>query len=81
MERYSFQKGFNQVKLGRRQVVKDKIMNALNLKIAAWYARLNGNVEPKVSEAKTIERIFSEERPPIKDIWGTDVKVPENHTV
>jgi hypothetical protein len=78
MEKYSFQKGLNQVKIGRKQIVKDKIMKALDIKsVPAWYKRLNGNVEPKVSEAKAVEEIFAQERPAIKEVWGIDVKVPQ----
>lgn len=77
MERYSFQKGLNQVKVGRKQAVRQKIMDALELKsVAAYYQRLNGHIEPKVSEAKAIEKIFSEERPSIKEVWGVDAKIP-----
>ena len=78
MERYSFQHGINQVKVGRKQIIRNKIMRALDLKsVPAWYQRLNGNVEPKVSEAKAIEEIFAQERPPIREVWGIDVKVPQ----
>ncbi|MGL5914159.1 MAG: hypothetical protein ACRCZB_08330 [Bacteroidales bacterium] len=34
----------------------------------SFWARLNGHVEPKVSEAEAIERIFSEYG--ITEVWG-----------
>jgi predicted transcriptional regulator len=49
--------------------VRQKIMKALGIKHrASWIARLNGTIEPRVSEAKAIEEIFAEYG--ITDIWG-----------
>ena len=46
-------------------------MDALGLTTkAAFYNRLNGDVEPKVSEAKAIEDIFNNYG--ITEIWGED---------
>lgn len=75
MEKYSFQKGINQVPSGRKNLIRKRIMKALDLKtFASYYQRLNGNVEPKVSEAKAIEEIFSKEG--VKQIWGVGEKIP-----
>lgn len=75
MERYSFQKGYNQIKLQDKNIVKRKIMRALKITTPpSWYQRLNGNIEPRVSEAKAIEAIFAKYG--IKDVWGVGVKVP-----
>jgi len=50
--------------------VRKKIMNALGIDSrGGWRLRLNGNVEPKVSEAATIEKIFAEYN--ITDVWGS----------
>lgn len=69
MEKYSFKKGFDQVKQKDIPEVKKKIMEALNLNFrSSWKARLDGKVEPRVSEAKKIEEIFAEYG--ITDIWG-----------
>jgi hypothetical protein len=69
MERYSFLKGWNKVPRGKSREVKQSIMKALNITSKPqWYARLNGKVEPKVSEVEAIESVFASER--IKDIWG-----------
>lgn len=78
MERNSFQLGINQVKSGRKNAVRAKIMKALKIgSLPSYYARLNGNVEPKRSEVEAIEKIFAEERPPIKAVWGVCEKIPQ----
>lgn len=69
MSEFSFQKGFSQVKQRDIKNVKRKIMSALGISTRpSWTARLNGVVEPKVSEAKAIEEIFAEYG--IKQVWG-----------
>ena len=46
-------------------------MNALGLRTrVSWYARLNGTVEPKVSEAKIIESVFADFG--ITQVWGSE---------
>lgn len=69
MNEYSFKKGFAQVRQKDVPEVKKRIMSALGLTTrVSWYARLNGTVEPKVSEAKAIEDVFAEFG--IKNVWG-----------
>lgn len=69
MKRFSFQKGFSQVRQRDVSEVKAKIMRALNIKTrASWKYRLDGTIEPKVSEASAIEAIFAEYG--ITEIWG-----------
>lgn len=69
MPKFSFKKGFNQVQIGQSSEVKEKLMAALSITTrASWSARLNGQIEPKVSEAQAIEKVFAEYK--IKDIWG-----------
>lgn len=66
---FSFQKGFSQVQQKDIANVRCKIMTALNINTRpAWYSRLYGNVEPKVTEAKAIEEIFAAYG--IKEVWG-----------
>ena len=51
------------------QEVKERIMDALHITTrVSWAARLNGTIEPKVSEAKDIESIFADYD--ITDVWG-----------
>ncbi|MDD4593138.1 MAG: hypothetical protein PHG06_22365 [Parabacteroides sp.] len=51
-------------------------MSALGLTTrAAWWQRLNGIVEPKVSEAAAIEKIFTDFG--ITDIWGDESYEPD----
>jgi hypothetical protein len=69
MNKYSFQRGWSQVKQGEAAAVRSKLMSALSLNTRmAFYARLNGKVEPKVSEAQQIEAIFAAHG--VKDVWG-----------
>jgi hypothetical protein len=69
MENFSFKKGYQQVQQKDAKEVRQKIMTALNLTSRrSWGLRLNGIIEPKVSEAQTIETILNEYG--ITDIWG-----------
>jgi hypothetical protein len=69
MEKFSFKKGFSQVMQKDAVDVRAEIMTALNITTrSSWSARLNGNVEPKVSEAQEIERIFAKYG--VTDVWG-----------
>nr|DAX20582.1 MAG TPA: hypothetical protein [Caudoviricetes sp.] len=71
MNEFSFKLGFSQVKRKDVQEVKNRIMNALGLRTrVSWYARLNGAVEPKVSEAKIIESVFADFG--ITQVWGDE---------
>lgn len=71
MNEYSFKRGFAQVQQKDVQKVKERIMFALGLTTrSSWYARLNGAVEPKVSEARAVEAVFADYG--IKDVWGED---------
>ena len=69
MNEFSFQKGWSQVKQGDVSTVRTKLMSALNITTRmAFLDRLNGKVEPKVTEHQAIENIFSEYG--ITEIWG-----------
>lgn len=66
---FSFLKGYRQLPNGKLKEVRVKIMNAIGVTgEPAFYRRLRGEIEPKVSEARAIEAIFSEYG--ITDIWG-----------
>jgi len=70
MENFSFKKGYQQVQQKDAKEVRQRIMSALNLTSRrSWGLRLNGLIEPKVSEAQTIENIFNDYD--IYDIWGS----------
>jgi len=69
MNKFSFKKGFGQVQNKDLKEVKSELMTALNIKTRyAWGQRLKGEVEPRISEAQSIEAIFAKRE--IKDIWG-----------
>lgn len=69
MKKYSFKKGFEQIQQKDVDAVKKEIMSALGITTrAAWWQRLNGIVEPKVSEADAISAVFAKYG--VSDIWG-----------
>lgn len=66
---FSFKKGWNQLRHGDVEQARNKLMDALRLtSTPPFYQRLNGKVEPKVTEAEAIERIFAEYG--ITEVWG-----------
>ncbi|OJV23456.1 MAG: hypothetical protein BGO30_09220 [Bacteroidetes bacterium 41-46] len=66
---FSFKKGYRQIPVGKTKEVREAIMNALGITgRMTWYNRLNGEIEPRVSEAQKIEEIFYMYN--ITDIWG-----------
>lgn len=68
-ENFAFVRGFSQVKQKDIQALKSEILKELGLKTrVSWYNRLYGNVEPKISEAQAIEKIFKKYG--IKEVWG-----------
>ena len=70
-ELFSFSKGWSQVHNGDVPTCRAKLMQALNIKTrAAFLNRLRGEIEPKVSEAKAIEKVFAEFG--IKEVWGIE---------
>ncbi len=67
--KYSFRMGFGQAKHQDVPKIKREIMSAIGIKTrAAWLGRLNGKVEPRVSEAETIVTIFAKYG--VTDVWG-----------
>lgn len=68
MKKYSFRKGYNQVPAGKQGEVRSAIIRSLGIAQSAFYSRLRGEVEPKVSEYRAIEAIFKKYG--ITDIWG-----------
>lgn len=72
MSKFSFQRGFSQVMQKDVANVRAEIMTVLDITTrSSWSARLNGAVEPKVSEAQQIEAIFAKYG--INDVWGSEV--------
>ena len=67
-DQYSFKKGWNQIPNESIREVRVKIMEVLDINRANFYKRLNGDVEPKVSEAAAIEGVFKQYS--ITNIWG-----------
>lgn len=75
MRSFSFKKGFSQLQFKDVGVAKAKIMKALGIKTrAGWKYRIDGTVEPKVTEAEVIESIFSEYG--ITEVWGEESYEP-----
>lgn len=68
-EQFSFNKGWSQVKNGDIAECREKLMVALNINTRmAFLNRLKGEVEPKVSEARAIEKVFAEFG--VTEVWG-----------
>ena len=66
---YSFMKGWKQLPQGEMKAVRAEICKALgDVSLPTFYARLQGKPEPRISEAKAIEEIFSKRG--ITEIWG-----------
>ena len=66
---FSFRNGLDQVPSGLLRKVKEELMQALNIQTRAGFlTRVRGEVEPKVSEAKSIEAIFKQYG--ITKVWG-----------
>ena len=69
MNEFSFQKGWLQVKQCDVSAIRSRLMAALNITTRmAFLDRLNGKVEPKITEHRAIEEIFAEYG--ITEIWG-----------
>lgn len=67
--RFSFRKGWSQLPKNKTAEVRELIMEALQLKTRnTFYIRMRGEIEPKVSEAESIEAIFKDHG--ITDVWG-----------
>ena len=67
--RFSFNKGFSQVRRRDVRDVTDEIMGILNLKNRqSFYQRRHGKIEPKVTEYEAIEAVFN--KYDITDVWG-----------
>ena len=67
--KFSFKKGWEQVKQKDVATVRKKIMEALKITTrVAFLDRLNGKVEPKITEHQAIESIFKKYG--ITEIWG-----------
>ncbi len=70
-KQYAFLRGWKQVRQGDVRQCREDVMKALGLTTRmAFHQRLNGNVEPRVSEAKIIEEVFA--RYGVTDIWGNE---------
>ena len=61
MEKFSFKRGWSQIKQCDAPVVKKKIMKAIKINSRnAFYERLCGKVEHRITEHQAIEQIFAE---------------------
>ena len=66
---FSFKKGWGQVQQKDSKEVRERIEKCLGIRNRnSFYNRLNGDIEPKVSEAKSIEVIFADYG--ITEVWG-----------
>lgn len=69
MTKYAFKKGWQQVPRSKTEEVKNAIKEQLGISSnPAFYARVRGTVELKISEADKVVEIFAAYG--ITDIWG-----------
>lgn len=67
--KFSFEKGWKQIRQKDTKAVKQKLMETLSIRNrTSWGDRLKGRIEPKVSEYNQINAIFAEYG--ITDVWG-----------
>ena len=72
MNKFSFQRGWSQVRRCDMPAVKQELMDALNINSRnSFYERTIGKIEPRVSEHNAIEAIFKKYG--ITDVWGEAV--------
>ena len=65
---FSFKKGWQQLPSFQQKSLQKEVMEGLQISISAFYARMRGETEPKVSEAKAIEAAFRAYG--LKEVWG-----------
>ena len=59
MMKFSIRKGFEQVKQKDLIAIKEQIMNILGIgSRTQWCAYIRGTVEPRISHAQEIQRLF-----------------------
>ena len=68
-DEFSFKKGYDQLPKSDYRKVRQEIMDVLKIRtLQSFYQRLNGQIEPKVSEAEAIEAVFAKYG--ITEVWG-----------
>jgi hypothetical protein len=68
-EKFSFKRGWRQVRRKDSKAVQERIMMVLGVHTAmSWSRYLNGRIEPRITEYKAINAIFGEYG--ITDVWG-----------
>ena len=77
--KFSFQRGWSQVRRCDQQAVKSELLTAMNINNrVSFYERLNGMIEPRITEYEAIVQIFAKYG--ITDVWGEAINtgVEEN---
>ena len=68
-DKYSFERGWSQRRVMDEESIKSEIMAVCRINNRnSWYARLKGNIIPRMDEKEEIEEIFAKRG--IKDVWG-----------
>lgn len=71
--KYSFNKGFNNIKFGDVREFRKEMMRSLNIRSrVSWLKRLKGEIEPKITDAIMIEKIFKKYGIKKEDVWGNE---------
>lgn len=68
MKKYGFKRGWNKANSAQKKSLMKGLMKIYEITtVQAVYARIRGDVEPRVSQADATERLF--EKHNITDIW------------
>lgn len=71
MLKHSFKRGYGRVPHGKIPEIRSELMSTLNITSkGSWFNRLNGKIEPKVSEVEAIEAVFAKYGVKKTEIWG-----------
>jgi hypothetical protein len=73
MKNYAFNKGWRKANEDQKKALMKGLMKIYDVtSVQAVYARIRGDVEPKISQAKATEKLFA--RSGITEIWGAKKK-------
>lgn len=71
MNKYSFKRGWKELKYSDRKEAMKDIMNILNIKtVVSFHRRKRGEPIPRMDEVEKINKIFNKYNVPNDKVWG-----------
>ena len=67
---YSFRRAYESLPHGKVNQVRQELMEVLGVGTVGLYRRIRGEIEPRISEAKAIEKVF--QKYGIKKVWDCE---------